>query len=206
LIEIFCNYLQSFVFKTNIGCGSTNCVMDHHIDEGPVTRTFRIEKRFDDALREEASKLGTSVNSIANHILKKYTESDRHFGEGQSITLSPRTHQNILNRVDEDQIIEAGRESGLVVPKDRLFMGGMPLDRDSVIWYISQVLGGYDDWFTCDVHERKDGTHLHLRHVYNIKWSLFLEGYISALIEEILEIKDAKFDVTNSTVSVLIKK
>lgn len=164
--------------------------MDHHIDEDPVTRTFRIEKRFDEALREEAAKRGTSVNSLANQIMKKYTESDRYFGEGQSITLSPRTQMNILNRIDEELIFEAGRESGLVVPKDRLFMRGMLLDRDSVIWYISKVLGGYNDWFTCDVHERKEGSLLHLRHVYNKKWSLFIKGYISALIEEILEIND----------------
>jgi len=176
-----------------------------HTDENPVTRSFRIEKKYDEALREDSEQFGTSVNSLANQILKKYTESDRYFREGQSITLSPRTHENLINKIDDDQIIESGRESGLVIPKDRLLMRGMVLDRESVMWYISEVLGGYDDWFTCDIHERDNDTILHLRHVYNKKWSLFLKSYLSALFEEILEITDFDIDLTDSTVNIIIK-
>ena len=192
------------MFKSNISVEAYSVSMVHD-DENPVTRSFRIEKKYDEALREDAEQFGTSVNSLANQILKKYTESDRYFREGQSISLSPRTHENLINKIDDAQIIESGRESGLVIPKDRLLMRGMMLDRESVIWYISEVLGGYNDWFTCDIHERDNDTLLHLRHVYNKKWSLFLKSYLSALFEEILKEPDLEFDLTDSTVNLVIK-
>ena len=54
-------------------------------ENDPVTRTFRIEHKYDEALREEAEKRGTSVNSLANQILKRFSESSRYFGRGQSM-------------------------------------------------------------------------------------------------------------------------
>jgi hypothetical protein len=175
-------------------------------ENDPVTRTFRIENKYDEALREEAEKRGTSVNSLANQILKRFTESSRYFGRGQSITLSPRTFENIITGLSKEEIAEAGKTSGRSLPKDRLLMRGMPLNRESVIWYITEVLGGYNDWFTCDVHERKNHTLLHMRHVYNLNWSIFIESYIDSLLVELINTDDVEFQITDSTVSFELPK
>jgi len=175
-------------------------------ENDPVTRTFRIEHKYDEALREEAEKRGTSVNSLANQILKRFSESSRYFGRGQSITLSPRTFENILTDLSDKEIAEAGKISGHSLPKDRLLMRGMPINRESVIWYITEVLGGYNDWFTCDIHERKDHTLLHLRHVYNLKWSIFIKNYIDSLCVELIDMHDIELDITDSTISFEIPK
>lgn len=172
----------------------------------PVTRTFRIESEYDEALREEAEKIGTSVNSLANQLLKRYTESIRYFGRGQSITLSPKTFLNLISFLDDEEIAEAGRQSGITLPKDRLLMRGMPINRDSVIWYITDILGGYNDWFTCDIHERNTHTLLHLRHVYNEKWSIFVANYIEALCSQLIDMNNIKIDRTDITVSLELPK
>ena len=172
----------------------------------PVTRTFRIENKYDESLREEAEKKGISVNNLANQILKRYTESIRYFGRGQSITLSPRTFEHIISGLSDEEIMDAGKKSGRSLPKDRLLMRGMPINRESVIWYITDVLGGYNDWFTCDIHERKDHTFLHLRHVYNMKWSIFVKNYIETLCMELIDQQDIEADITESTLSLNIPK
>lgn len=171
-----------------------------------MTRTFRIEYTYDEALREEAEKRGTSVNSLANHILKKFTESERYFGAGQSITLSPRTFGNIIDGLSDEDIALAGRRSGRAIPKDRLLMRGMSVNRETVLWYVTDVLGGYEDWFTCDIHERKEMTLLHMRHVYNEKWSIFLQYYLMSLFNELLGVDNIELDLTDSTVSLQIPK
>ena len=147
--------------------------MDSRRDD-PVTRTFRIPRIFDETLREDAEKHGTSVNSLVTQILHKYCESDRFFGKGQSITFSPNTLDNILKEIDDKGALNAGRVSGSTVPRNRLLLKGMALNRSSAITYITDILGGYDDWFTCNNYERKTHTLLHLRHFYDMKWSIFL--------------------------------
>lgn len=180
--------------------------MGNPSERDPVTRTFRIEHEYDEALREEAEKKGTSVNSLANQILKKFAESGRYFGRGQSITLSPRTFQHLITSLSNDAIAEAGKKAGKSLPKDRLLMRGLPINRESAIWYIMEVLGGYNDWFTCDVHDRKDNTLLHLRHVYDEKWSIFLMNYLNSLCVDLMDIPEIKFEITESTVSFQLPK
>ena len=120
--------------------------------------------------------------------------------------MAPRTFENIINGLTDEDIALAGRKSGRSLPKDRLLMRGMPVDRESVIWYVTEVLGGYNDWFTCDIHERKDNTLLHLRHVYNEKWSIFIQNYLLSLFNELLGVDNIEFDLTDSTVSLMLPK
>jgi hypothetical protein len=172
----------------------------------PVTRTLRIDYEYDEALREEADNQGTSVNNLANHIFKRYTEFDRFFDRGQSIILSPRTFESLINNVDDKIIAVIGRRLGSEVPRDRLLMRGKLIDRESVLWFIENALSLYSDWFTCDRHETKDFTVFYLRHVYNIKWSHFLENYLATMFEELLQIEDVNFITTDLTISFKLKK
>ena len=176
------------------------------MDEAPVTRTFRIENKFDKALREEAARRGISVNNLANQILKQFTTSGRFSERGQSITFATQTFENFLNSLDEQELIDSGQDSGTKNPHDRLLMRGMVIDRASLLWYLREILGGYHDWCICDIHERKDHTLIHLRHVYNKKWSVFLENYLKAMFGDLLDIDDIDVEITNKTVSLRLQK
>ena len=176
------------------------------MDKNPVTRTFRIESEYDKVLREEANNRGISVNNLANHILKEFIATGRFSERGQNITFATQSFENFLNCLDEQELIDSGQDSGSKNPHDRLLMRGMTIDRTSLLWYLKEILGGYNDWFICDMHERKDYTLIHLRHSYNRKWSLFLENYLKGMFSRLLEINDIEIEITKKTVSLRLPK
>ena len=176
------------------------------MDETPVTRTFRIENKYDEALREEANKRGISVNNLANQILKEFTSTGRFSERGQNITFATQSFENFLNYLDEQELIDSGIDSGSKNPHDRLLMRGMIIDRASLLWYLKEILGGYNDWFICNMHERKYHTLIHLRHGYNKKWSIFLENYLKGMFSELLDINGIEVEITNKTVSLQLPK
>lgn len=72
---------------------------------------------------------------------------------------------------------------------------GMKVNRDSVLWYISQILGLSNGWFRCD-HNRDEGKDiLHLSHSYGYKWSVFIVNYVNSILIEVLVVK------TNTVIS-----
>jgi hypothetical protein len=167
----------------------------------PVTRTFRIEHLYDEALREESEKSGLSVNSLGNQIFKRYTEFDRYYEVGQLIILSPRTFEMIISNLEENTITEIARMLGSEIPRDKLLMRGMSINRKSLFWFIENILSNYYHWFSCDIHNTKNSSIFYLRHVYNIKWSHFLQNFFSAMFEELLQFNNINFTTTDLTVS-----
>ena len=165
-----------------------------------VTRTFRLEEEVDHILREDAEKNGISVNNLVNRIMKEYTVSSRYFSRGESIILSTQTLIQLLSNMDIEDIIAAGKESGYRRTMDQLLMRGMRLDRKSALWYITEIIGKYSAWFTCDLHEEKTHTLLYLRHGYNEKWSIFLQNYLNTMFEELLDITPEIEYTTNSVI------
>ena len=85
-------------------------------------------------------------------------------------------------------------------------MRGKTIDRASVIWFMTEILGGYNDWFTCDIYERKTHTLMHLRHFYDRKWSLFCKHYLAAMFEELLNIENIQFELTSTTLTFRLPK
>ena len=171
----------------------------------PLTRTFRIDAGYDEVLIEEADKRGISVNNLMNHILKEFSESLRFKDKGNSITLAPQTLQNLIVNLTDEEIDKAGILSGKTRAKDNLLMRGKVLQRENILWYISEILGEYSDWFTCDVYERKDHTLIFLRHIYNEKWSMFLSSFLNEMFIETLDI-EPEIESSDSSVSVKLPK
>ncbi len=175
------------------------------MSDSAVTRTFRLESQLDEVLRAEAEERGVSVNNLANQIFRRFALSDRYYGKGQSITLSPQTLELLISKIQKEDIEKVGELSGSVRPRDRLLMRGRRLDFDSLMWYIEEILGGYNDWFICGHYEQVDEHLFHLRHLYNEKWSIFLSKYIEAMFKAIL---DSEVEITkiDDAVTVRIRK
>lgn len=171
----------------------------------PLTRTFRIEAVYDEALREDAEKRGISVNNLMNHILKEFSESLRFKDKGNSITLAPQTLQNLIMNLTGEELEKAGLLSGKTRAKDNLLMRGKMLQRENILWYISEILGEYSDWFTCDIYERKDHTLIFLRHIYDEKWSKFLSSFLNEMFIETLDI-DSEIEYSESSVTIKLPK
>ncbi|TRO51200.1 hypothetical protein E2P71_09425 [Candidatus Bathyarchaeota archaeon] len=107
--------------------------------------------------------------------------------------------------MDSAEIVDAGKKSGYRRTMDQLLMRGMALDRKSAIWYITEVIGKYSAWFTCDQHEEKNHTLLYLRHTYNEKWSIFLQNYFNTMFKELLDITP-EIEYTSNSIILRVPK
>ncbi len=168
-----------------------------------VTRTFRLPTDYDDVLKEEAENLGNSVNSIIDIIVAKYVYNDRFYTGSQLLSISPNTITSLLAMLDDDDIIKAGKLAGGTQARDNLLMRGMRLDFPSIKWFIEEIMTKYAGWFSCNYHQ-VNGVHMfHLRHVLDKKWSLFVQSYLEAMVENIMDINvDAV--VSDNTVTLRI--
>ena len=132
--------------------------------------------------------------------MREYTVSSRYLSRGESIILSSQTLIQLLSNLDSEEVVDAGKKSGYRRTMDQLLMRGMALDRKSALWYITDVIGKYSAWFTCDLHEEKNHTLLYLRHSYNEKWSVFLENYFNTMFKELLDITPEIEHTSNSVI------
>jgi hypothetical protein len=170
-----------------------------------TTRTIRIDEEYDDILKLEADRRGISVNALMDQILKRYVEAQRYFDNQTAIVLSDSTLLELIGFLNTEMLSIAGTHSGIDRPKDRLLMRGLPLNYESVIWFISQVLGEYNGWFRSDYHLGKDKVQIHLRHRLGMKWSTFLQSYIEGMFFELFDIKP-EFQVLDHSVTISINR
>jgi len=170
-----------------------------------TTRTIRINEEYDDVLKLEADRRGISVNALMDQILKRYVEAQRYFDNQTAIVLSDSTLLELVGFLNTEMLSIAGTNSGIDRPKDRLLMRGLPLDYESVLWFISQVLGEYNGWFRSDYHTGKDEHQIHLRHRLGMKWSTFLQSYLEGMFYELFDIKP-RFHVLEHSVTVTLDR
>ena len=145
-----------------------------------VTRTFRIKTEWDEVLKQEAEKQGTSVNVLVNSILQKYVSFDRWAQGHNSICLTQQTFHKILSGITDENLALAGEKSGSTDIQNMLDMIGLPSNYDSFSYMLSTHLGGANRamWFTCCRHTQENSDIFHLQHKLGRGWSIFLEKYL----------------------------
>lgn len=156
-----------------------------------VTRTFRINKEWDDVLQAEAEEQGLSVNVLMNKILRRYALFERWADKYEVLHIMPRTLERILEVASDEGLAAAGRAEGAVRPTDSLTMMGKRVSRESLVSLVTEFYGGTDfaRWFNCDYHPELGSDVFHLRHRLGTKWSVFIENYMTAIFEELLKAK-----------------
>src|SRR3989304_7260775 len=119
-----------------------------------VTRTFRINKEWDDVLQKEALEQGVSVNVLMNKILRRYALFERWADKYEVIHIMPRTLERILEVASDEDLAKAGRTEGAVRPMDSLTMMGQRVSHDSLVSLVKEFYGGTDfaRWFACEYH------------------------------------------------------
>lgn len=166
-----------------------------HASTPSTTRTVRIKKESDLILEQEAERHGLSVNALVSNLIDQYVNSLRFFKSGGMISMSNETLLALLNQISDDDVSDTAYSLGNDRVRDSLMQRGMKVNRDSVLWYISQILGLSNGWFRCD-HNRDEGKDiLHLSHSYGYKWSVFIVNYVNSILIEVLVVK------TNTVIS-----
>jgi hypothetical protein len=165
---------------------STLKFLDPYAKGKTVTRTIRIDEGYDEVLKYEADRHGVSVNTIMDHQLKKYVETYRFFEKSNAVTLSSSTLRAIIEVLDEDTIKELSFMLGKERPHELILRRGIQPSYESAKWYLQEILGDQSGWFTAIISKRGEYENINLSHVYGYKWSLFLQGYLKELLEEVL--------------------
>jgi len=161
-------------------------IVDPFPKEKTVTRTIRINEAYDEVLKYEAERHGVSVNTLVDQVLRRYSHSYRYFDGLSAVTISGKTLVKLLSNIPEEKMSELGRSLGEERPKNLLLLRGLPLDYNTVIWYLTELLGDTSNWYRATYHHREENDMLHLSHSLGEGWSLFLENYVLSFFKEVL--------------------
>jgi len=173
---------------------------------GPTTtRTVRIKKESDLILEKEAERHGLSVNALVSNLVDHYVDSLRFFQSGGMISVSNETMIDLLSHLSDDDIADSAYRRGVDRIRDSLLQRGMKVSYDSVLWFISQILGQYNGWFRCDHNRDEFKDSLHLSHSYGYKWSIFVMNYINGILKDVLGAKTNTI-ISNNAVNIEIIK
>jgi hypothetical protein len=173
------------------------------LSEEHVTRTIRLEASLDEVLRLEADEKNTSINSIVNDLIYQYVYNGRFFSQDHIISLEATTLESLLKGISKERVIEAGLLAGKLQARDNLLMRGMPINYESLKWFIIEVLEDYCGWFRCSYHELDEQYMFHLRHNLGNEWSCFLQAYLKDMVKDILDL-DVEPEVLNGTITLRI--
>lgn len=154
-----------------------------------TTRTVRIKKESDLVLEREAERNGVSVNALVSNLVDQYVNSLRFFMSGGMVSVNSDVIVSIFDSLSDDEIAEKSSKLGSLKVKDSLMQRGMRVNYDSVLWYISQILGQSYGWFRCDHNRDERMDSLHLSHNYGIKWSVFVLGFVSSIFVDLIGVK-----------------
>ena len=152
------------------------------------TKTFRFDEAIIDELENEAKKRGVSTNQLTEKIIEQYLENGRWVNDFRSLTILPNTIKTLIDVLDEETLTEIGSELGASFPREYLLMRGMVVDKKAAQYFILKTLGENNHWFNASYHT--GGTpYYYIRSELGMKWSLFLEAYLRAFFENLLEEK-----------------
>ncbi len=161
----------------------------------PVTHSIRVEGGIYQELMKEASGQSISFNNFVNKILKKHIEFDRYIPDLQFLLIHKILVRRTLLSQREDVILSIGEEAGGAFTKDTILTMGLPLNRESLLYFIETVMCHYKRFADCQRHSRDGKDSFYLRHDLGEKWSLFLKGYILGGFRSILN-EEVKVETT----------
>ncbi|UCC58418.1 MAG: hypothetical protein JSW14_00355 [Candidatus Bathyarchaeum sp.] len=170
-----------------------------------ISRSFRIDEEWMEALHEEAEREGISVNALMNKILQQYSRNYRHAGRYGVVILTRPTFASIIRSCSNEALTETAKASGSTRTKDALRTLGIPSTHDSLVAFIRDNLGEYAGWFKFNHHITENKEMLHLRHVFGNKWSIFIAEAISTMFEFILN-KKVTTEISNFTATITIDR
>ncbi len=154
-----------------------------------VTHSIRMDREVYDVLHKEATTKSASFNNLVNQILKKYAEFDRFIPDFKFMLFHKGLIVNGMQTLPDDNLQSLGEEEGALFAKDALLTMGLPLNKDSLEYFIHTVVAQYTNFFDCQISDSGDGETFYLRHDLGPKWSIFLTGFISGAFKSVLKQK-----------------
>jgi predicted DNA-binding ribbon-helix-helix protein len=159
---------------------------DEHRDT--TVRTFRLNVAWDNILKEEAGNDSITVSQLLNHIVRRYIIAQRFLNHSQSVNIDYKIFSPILEMLNEEEISDFGKLVGASSVREGVTKRGLPLDFDSVNFLIEEVYDRYSGWFKCNTYKNGSEYVFNLRHIYGLKWSLFIDSFMDSMFMTLLDI------------------
>jgi hypothetical protein len=149
-----------------------------------VTRSFRISEDAFNALVEDAAKEKVSVNTLVNQLFLGYSEFDRFFRGVGMIKASPITIGRLLAAASDEEAAKIGSEDGSDIPETIMMAKEGQITLPGVIRYLD-TMADYSGVFENNVVISGGRTTITLMHRFGMKGSLFLKGFVTALLKSV---------------------
>jgi hypothetical protein len=150
--------------------------------EKTVTRSFRVSETAFKALEEDAARRNISLNTLVNQLFLAHTNWGRYYDRVGSIKIARSTFARLLEAASDDAAIEAGRLSGLEIPRTVIIAKHGVLSKSTVLDYIRSATryGGIAEYSEVETQGRLVIT---IMHNMGRKTSLFLRGFCESIFQ-----------------------
>lgn len=161
----------------------------------PVTHSVRLESKVYEELSKEASKKSASFNNLVNQILKKYVEFDQFIPDLNFVLIHKGLIISNMEGQNDDTVLSRAEAAGESFARDTILTMGLPLNKESLLYFIDPVVCRYKNFADCQRYQRDGKEVFYLRHDLGARWSLFLKGYVSGAFRNVLH-KEIEIDET----------
>ena len=171
------------------------------VEKSTTTKTFRIDNEVIRLIMHKATQDGVTLNTLVNHILKRYSEWDMYIENRVGlIPLTKPVAFELFKRLSREEVINLALEVGKKAVYDiTLFMRG-GIDEDSFVdWFISRMKNSS----ASVVSKSANSGHKAyvIKHDMGENWSLYHKTIMEAIFSDILK-KSLQISMTESTLTI----
>jgi hypothetical protein len=149
--------------------------------------TFRLDSSVMDAVRRDSAEEGFSLNSLANRQFQQYTEWDRLEAKIGFTTVRNRVFRAMLSKLSDEEVAALGRAQGPSEAREYILLRWRTITLENFIRFIENY-ARFATQFNLIHHP--DGERLMvLAHPLGEKWSIYLEAFMSAALEDLLGVQ-----------------
>lgn len=152
--------------------------------EKTITRSFRVGESAFKALEEDAVRRNISLNTLVNQLFLAHANWGRYYDRVGSVKIARSTFIRLLEAASDEAAIEAGRLSGLEIPRTVIMAKHGVLSLSTVLDYIrsATMYGGIAEYSEVETQGRLVIT---IMHNMGRKGSLFLSGFSESIFQSI---------------------
>lgn len=170
-----------------------------------VTRTFRLDANWDQALVDEAEKAGITVSSLLAHIIRDYVVDQRFLQDHSYIILSNPVLTTLLEVCTMDAVADLAHSISAMHVEDALLRRGKPVTRDTLLWAIDEIYSRYCNWCAYRFYAMPDRDMVHLSHDRTARWSVFLREFFVSALNALAQI-DVDTEIRDNAVTLYLPK
>ena len=149
-----------------------------------VTQSFRLDEKILRRLSKEAQKQRVSLNTIVEHVLEDYVGLGYYIRRDNVLLLGSPLISAIFDEFSDETIRKIGDTFGENHPREILAAFGLPFTLENAVRLLEYQLSYGAHWFKePEITRETDAWTIHLRHIINRKWSLYLSEYMTTMFK-----------------------